>query len=237
MLELISIENVSKKSEDGKDILVDISAKVFEGELITIIGPSGSGKSSLLSLLNRMTEPNKGIIKFKGEPYSEIEILYLRRIIGMVFQLPTMLKGTVRDNIIIGPKLHNEIIEEQEIDAWLNKVGLSTEIKHQDARTLSGGQKQKVSLARALANKSEVLLLDEVTASLDPDSTIEIEELIQSLHKDKKTILWVTHNIEQAKRIGQYTWFLSEGRFIEQGKTNELFSNPKQEITKRYIHV
>lgn len=237
MLELISIENVSKKGNEDKDILVDVTAKVFEGEMITIIGPSGSGKSTLLSLLNRMTEPDKGIIKFKGKPYSEIEILYLRRIIGMVFQLPTMLKGTVRDNIIIGPKLHNEIIEEQEIDAWLNKVGLATEIKYQDARTLSGGQKQKVSLARALANKSEILLLDEVTASLDPDSTIEIEELIQSLHKDKKTILWVTHNIEQAKKIGQYTWVLSEGRFIEQGKTNELFSNPKQEITKRYIHV
>jgi len=237
MQELISIENVSKKGDEGKDILVDIAAKVFDGELITIIGPSGSGKSTLLSLLNRMNEPDKGIIKFKGKPYSEIDILHLRRKIGMVFQLPTMLKGTVRDNIIVGSKIHNEIIEEQEIDAWLNKVGLATEIKYQDARTLSGGQKQKVSLARALANKSEVLLLDEVTASLDPDSISEIEELVQSLHKEKKTILWITHNIEQAERMGQYTWVLSEGRFIEQGKTNELFTNPKQEITRRYIQV
>lgn len=237
MQELISIENISKRGNEGKDILVDINAKIFEGELITIIGPSGSGKSTLLSLLNRMNEPDKGILKYKGKPYPEIDILFLRRKIGMVFQLPTMIKGTVRDNIILGPKLHNEIIEEQEIDAWLNKVGLATEIKYQDARTLSGGQKQKVSLARALANKSEILLLDEVTASLDPDSTMEIEELVQSLHNEKKTILWVTHNIEQAKKIGQYTWVLSEGRFVEQGKSYELFTNPKQEITKRYIQV
>lgn len=235
MLELFSIESISKKNNEGKYILKNIDAKVIQGELITIIGPSGSGKSTLLSLLNRMIDPDSGVLKLKGEPYSAIDILKLRRQISMVFQLPTMLKGTVRDNLLIGPKLYDQTLDENEINNLLERVGLEPSIKEQDAQTLSGGQKQKVSLARTLANKSEVLLLDEVTASLDPDSTDDIEELIRGFHRDGKTIIWVTHNIEQAQRMGQYTWVLAEGEFIEQGKTQELFENPKHELTKRFI--
>ena len=154
----------------------------------------------------------------------------------MVFQQPTLIKGKVKDNLLIGPELHDEILSEEEIDKLLINVGLPITIKNQDARTLSGGQKQRVSLARTLANKSEILLLDEVTAALDPDSTLEIELLLQKLNEEhKKTILLVTHNLKQAQRIGKFTWVLAEGQLIEKGQTKALFANPEHDLTKKLI--
>lgn len=232
---LILISNIVKNDKLGQPILDGISAKVVEGELITIIGPSGSGKSTFLSLINRMTDPNSGTLRFKGNPYVEMDVLKLRRRVGMVFQLPTMLSGTVRDNLLIGPSLFRETMGEAEIDDLLEQVALPKLIKDQDARSLSGGQKQRVSLARTLANRPDVLLLDEVTASLDPHTTEEIEELFQTLHQRGKTILWVTHNLKQAKRVGQYTWVMASGKIVEQGHTIEVFERPKHAITKDFI--
>ncbi len=180
----------------------------MEGEFITIIGPSGSGKSTFLSLINRMIDPDSGLVEFQGNTIYEMDVFSLRRKIGMVFQLPTMLPGTVRDNLLIGPGLFREKLTDAQLDDLLEQVALPKSIKDQEARSLSGGQKQRVSLARTLANRPEVLLLDEVTASLDPHSTEDIEELIQTLHQNGKTILWVTHNLKQAKQIGQYTWVI-----------------------------
>lgn len=236
MNNLITIENVVKHGHKGSPILKDISAKVLEGEFITIIGPSGSGKSTFLSLLNRMTDPDSGSLFFKGQLYLQMNVVELRRKIGMVFQLPTMLQGTVRDNLLVGPKLFRQTLSEAELDILLEHVALPVSIKNQDARSLSGGQKQRVALARALANQPEILLLDEVTASLDPNSSLEIEELIQTLHTNEgKTILWVSHNLQQAKRVGQYTWVISEGEIVEQGRTHEVFDHPKQRITQEFI--
>jgi putative ABC transport system ATP-binding protein len=116
-------------------------------------------------------------------------------------------------------------------------VALPKSLKNRDARTLSGGQKQRVSLARTLANSPEVLLLDEVTASLDPHSTEEIEELVLSLNQSGKTILWVTHNLKQAKRIGQYTWVIAGGKIVEQGATSEVFEQPKHPVTQEFIET
>lgn len=235
MKKLISIEDIVKKNRSEHPILDGISAKVNEGELITIIGPSGSGKSTLLSLINRMIEPDSGTLSFNGTPYVEMDVLKLRRKIGMVFQLPTMLPGTVRDNLIIGPSLFRETLSESEMDGLLAKVSLPSTIKDQDARSLSGGQKQRVSLARTLANQPEIILLDEVTASLDPHSTEEIEELIQTLNQSGTTILWVSHNLKQAKKVGQYTWVIAGGQIVEQGRTNEVFEQPKHKITQEFI--
>lgn len=232
---LISIDHVVKKNKQGGIILNDISAKIIDGELITIIGPSGSGKSTFLSLINRMTDPDSGTLYFKGTPYFEMNVLQLRRKIGIVFQLPTMLSGTVKDNLVIGPALFQETLSEVEIDELLEQVGLPSSIKSQDARSLSGGQKQRVSLARTLANRPEILLLDEVTASLDPQSTEEIEKLIGNIHKMGKTILWVTHNLSQARMNGQFTWVFAEGKIIEQGRTEDVFSTPKQAMTREFI--
>jgi len=236
MSELISIDSVVKKTEDGKDILKGISAKVMAGELITIIGPSGSGKSTFLSLLNRMADPDDGTIFLKGKPFNELDVLKLRKHVGMVFQHATMIKGAVNENIRLGPCLHKQAITEQEIDQLLDWVDLTPSIKEQDASSLSGGQKQKIALARTLAINPEVLLLDEVTASLDTQSTLEIEHLIKNLHTEwGKTILWVTHNIAQARRMGQYTWVIADGELIESGHTKEVFEQPKHEITRNFI--
>jgi putative ABC transport system ATP-binding protein len=236
MENLITIENIVKKDLKGHPILNGISAKVMDGELITIIGPSGSGKSTFLSLINRMTDPDSGSLHFKGTPYYEIDVLKLRRKIGMVFQLPTMLPGTVKDNLLIGPSLFHDKLSENEIDDLLEQVSLPKTLKDQDARSLSGGQKQRVSLARTLANHPEILLLDEVTASLDPKSTEEIEELIKSLHQEQgKSILWVTHNLKQAKKVGQYTWVIAGGKIVEQGQTYEVFEHPQNTLTQEFI--
>ncbi|MDP4084318.1 MAG: phosphate ABC transporter ATP-binding protein [Bacillota bacterium] len=236
MKELISIHHVVKKDKKGQSILKGVSAKIFEGELITIIGPSGSGKSTFLSLINRMTDPDEGSLQFKEAPYLQMDVLKLRRKIGMVFQLPTMLPGTVRDNLKIGPSLLRKNLNEAEMDTLLEQVALPKSLKDQDARSLSGGQKQRVSLARTLANQPEILLLDEVTASLDPRSTEEIEDLIVELHKTQgKTILWVSHNLKQAKKVGQYTWVIADGKIMEQGKTFEVFEHPKNIATKEFI--
>lgn len=235
MKTLISIENVMKMDKMGHPILIDISAKVMEGEFITIIGPSGSGKSTLLSLINRMTDPDSGSLYYKGTPYVEMNVLKLRRKIGMVFQMPTMLQGTVKDNLLIGPSLFREKLTEAEINNLLEQVALPKTVKDQDARSLSGGQKQRVSLARTLANQPEILLLDEVTASLDPNNSEEIEELILELHKCGKTILWVSHNLKQAKKVGQYTWVIADGKIIEQGHTYEVFEHPNHMVTQEFI--
>jgi putative ABC transport system ATP-binding protein len=146
-----------------------------------------------------------------------------------------MLPGTVKDNLIIGPSLFRESLSSVEIDQLLEQVALPKTIKEQDARSLSGGQKQRVSLARTLANNPEILLLDEVTASLDPNSTEEIEELVQTLHQNGKTILWVTHNLKQAKKVGQYTYVIADGKIVEQGQTEEIFEHPKTKITQEFI--
>ncbi|XJZ25686.1 phosphate ABC transporter ATP-binding protein [Bacillota bacterium Lsc_1132] len=236
MEKLISVENIVKNNRQGQPILKGITASVMDGELITIIGPSGSGKSTFLSLINRMTDPDSGTLSFNKTSYLDMNVLELRRKIGMVFQLPTMLPGTVRDNLLIGPKLFQQTLTEQEIDSLLDQVALPKSLKDQEARSLSGGQKQRVSLARTLANQPEVLLLDEVTASLDPHSSEEIEELIQTLHRQQgKTVLWVSHNLKQAKKVGQCTWVLADGKIIEQGATADVFDNPKQAITKEFI--
>lgn len=236
MQKLISIENVVKKNKQGKMILQGINASIMNGELITIIGPSGSGKSTFLSLINRMTDPDTGRLLFKNTSYLDMNVLELRRKVGMVFQMPTMLPGTVRDNLTVGPKLFRQNLTEVEIDNLLEQVALQKSLKDQDARSLSGGQKQRVSLARTLANRPEVLLLDEVTASLDPHSSEEIEELIQTLHREQgKTILWVSHNLKQAKKVGQYTWVIADGKIVEQGSTSGIFDRPKQTITKEFI--
>lgn len=236
MQKLIAVENIMKNNLQGQAILNGITASVIEGELITIIGPSGSGKSTFLSLINRMTDPDAGTLFYKAKPYLEMDVLQLRRKIGMVFQMPTMLPGTVRDNLLVGPKLFRETVTEEELDNLLDQVALPRSIKEQEARSLSGGQKQRVSLARTLANRPEVLLLDEVTASLDPHSSEGIEELIQELHRQQgTTILWVTHNLKQAKKIGQYTWVFADGKIVEQGKTIEVFERPLHNVTKDFI--
>lgn len=191
-------------------ILSSLDLKVNKGELVTIMGASGSGKSTLLRLVNRLSEADSGIILLNGNDIRSYIPMELRRRIGMVFQVPVTFKGSVRDNIAFGIKLWRG---NTGIETLSRDTGISEDLLDADAGQLSTGEKQRVSIARALGNQPEILLLDEPTSSLDAVSAQRIEKLLLGLQKERDlTILWVTHEKEQAQRIGGRRLILREGR-------------------------
>ncbi|MHA1409474.1 MAG: phosphate ABC transporter ATP-binding protein PstB [Candidatus Odinarchaeia archaeon] len=227
-------------------ILKNISLGIKRNKITAIIGPSGCGKSTLIRTLNRLSELDNA--KITGEIiYDSVNILdpridltVLRKDIGMVFQKPNPFPKSIFENIAYGPKIHgvrspkrfNRIVRNA-----LEKAALWDEVKDRlkdNALDLSGGQQKRLCIARALAVEPEVLLLDEPCSALDPISTAKIEDLMFELKKDM-TIIIVTHNMQQAARVSDYTAFLYLGELIEYGKTSKIFENPKQEKTKEYI--
>src|SRR5659263_558935 len=213
----LELKNVSKavfrkvnNTRVKTQILGSLDLKVNKGELVTIMGASGSGKSTLLRLINRLSEIDSGIILFNGNDIRSHVPMELRRKIGMVFQVPVTFKGSVRDNLVFGIKLWggNTGIETLSRDA-----GIPEDLLDADAGQLSIGEKQRVCIARALANQPEILLLDEPTSSLDAVSAEKIETLLLGLQKERDlTILWVTHEKEQVERIGGRRLVLKDGR-------------------------
>ena len=213
----LELKNVSKavfrkvnNTRVKTQILGSLDLKVNKGELVTIMGASGSGKSTLLRLINRLSEIDSGIILFNGNDIRSHVPMELRRKIGMVFQVPVTFKGSVRDNLVFGIKLWggNTGIETLSRDA-----GIPEDLLDADAGQLSIGEKQRVCIARALANQPGILLLDEPTSSLDAVSAEKIEKLLLGLQKERDlTILWVTHEKEQVERIGGRRLILRDGR-------------------------
>ncbi len=229
--------NVTKKSPENPQsatILQNISGEVPANHILTVIGPSGSGKSTLLSLCNLLISPDEGEVLIHSKEVREWTVTDLRRRVGLVFQTPTMFPGTVLDNLNLGVKLQGKTLENPE--KWIEKVGLPPEILKQSANDLSGGQKQRVALARVLANQPDIWLLDEVTSALDPTAAREVEEWILQLQsKENSTVLWVTHNLDQARRVGHITWLLANGRLVEALPTEEFFENPQEDVTRRFL--
>jgi phosphate transport system ATP-binding protein len=227
--------------------LKNINLDVLANNVTAIIGPSGCGKSTFIRLLNRMNElvPNTtltGRIYLDGQDifYSCVDPVEVRRRIGMVFQKPNPFPKSIFDNIGYGLEVNNiknkQFIEERVIRA-LEKSALWEEVKnrlHDNALKLSGGQQQRLCIARCLAVEPEVILFDEPCASLDPISTAKIEELILELKKDYSIVV-VTHNMQQAARISDYTAFFLLGELIEFGKTQDIFTAPKDKKTEAYI--
>lgn len=227
--------------------LKNINMSIKEKHITALIGPSGCGKSTLLKTLNRMNDLIEGI-RIQGNIFLDGEDIYrenydvnlLRKRVGMVFQRPNPFPMSIYDNISYGPRVHgirdrkrlDEIVENS-----LKLAAIWDEVKDnlkKNALSLSGGQQQRICIARALAVEPEVLLMDEPTSALDPISTAKIEELIQELKKDY-TIVIVTHNMQQATRISDYTAFLLKGELIEYEKTERIFSVPKDKRTEDYI--
>ncbi len=227
--------------------LKNINMSIKEKHITALIGPSGCGKSTLLKTLNRMNDLIEGI-RIQGNIFLDGEDIYrenydvnlLRKRVGMVFQRPNPFPMSIYDNIAYGPRVHgirdrkrlDEIVENS-----LKLAAIWDEVKDnlkKNALSLSGGQQQRICIARALAVEPEVLLMDEPTSALDPISTAKIEELIQELKKDY-TIVIVTHNMQQATRISDYTAFLLKGELIEYEKTERIFSVPKDKRTEDYI--
>ncbi len=208
---------------DDLAIIKDMSGTIEQGKITAFVGPSGAGKSTLFKLLNQLRTHTKGTITFNNEDVKAIDPMRLRKRIGIVLQEGVMTPGTVFDNLALPRQLHDETLSEQEALAFLNKVGLEERFLKTKAKELSGGQKQKVSIARTLVNQPDILLMDEITSSLDQVSTQAIETLIRTINKeDNQTILWITHNIDQAKRLSDNTWVLIDGECRYQGPTDKL---------------
>ena len=227
--------------------LKDINLNIEEGKVTSFIGPSGCGKSTLLRSMNRMYDlyPGQraeGEINFYGQNILESgqDLNLLRSRIGMVFQKPTPFPMSIYDNIAFGVRLYEKLTRsemDERVEWALNKAALWTEAKdklNQSGLSLSGGQQQRLCIARGVAVKPAVLLLDEPTSALDPISTAKIEELINELKNDY-TIAIVTHNMQQAARVSDYTAYMYLGSMIEYGKTDELFIKPQRKETEDYI--
>ena len=213
----------------------NITGSFPEGKITTITGPSGAGKSTLLKLCNGLLSPTSGDIFIHGRSIEEFEPIQLRKMIGIALQHAPMIPGTVYDNINLPMKLAGKKLSEDEAAAYLENVGLDRSFLHHDSKDLSGGQRQKVSIARTLVNRPKILLLDEITASLDQQSSKEIEELIVTINeKYNVTIIWITHHLNQAKTIGHYTWVIMDGQVAETGESS-LLENPKTEKVKQFV--
>jgi len=232
---------------DETQALIDINMKFKKNEVTAIIGPSGCGKSTLLRCLNRMNDVIDGC-RIEGEVLFQGKNLYAkdadirlnRKKIGMIFQKPNPFPMTIYDNITYGPKIH-KIIDDKILDEiaerCLKRAVLWDEIQdrlNESAMGLSGGQQQRLCIARALAVEPEILLMDEPTASLDPIATQKIEDLIFELKKGWSVII-VTHNMQQAARISDYTGFMYLGKMIEFGETEQIFEKPNEKLTENYI--
>jgi putative ABC transport system ATP-binding protein len=222
----------------GSIILEQINLHLPGKSITAIIGPSGSGKSSLLGLLNRLYEPNRGIITIDGQDIKQIDVLSLRKMVGMVFQKPIMFAGSVASNIWFGPNLNQAWSKEdtgRNIALLLQRVGLPEELAERDAASLSGGEQQRVALARALANQPRVLLLDEPTSALDINSAKIIEQIIVDLNRQgNMTIIWVTHNLSQVS-LCHFVVLMEKGKVIEVGQANEVLDSPKELAAKNFF--
>ncbi|WP_445681745.1 phosphate ABC transporter ATP-binding protein PstB [Radicibacter daui] len=227
--------------------LFDVNLTFHRGQVTALMGPSGCGKSTLIRSINRIYElyPNQraaGEVLFHGANVLEpgIDVNDLRLKIGMVFQKPTPFPMTIFENVAFGLKRHYKMTPaeiEERVEWALTKSALWSEVKdklHKAGTALSGGQQQRLCIARTVALKPEVLLLDEPTSALDPLSTVKIEELVRELRQDF-TIILVSHNVNQARRISDETVFMEAGRVVEVRKTSELFGSPKDQRTKIFI--
>jgi len=216
-------------------ILKEITGSFPESKITTLVGPSGAGKTTLLKLCNGLLAPDTGEIYIKDKPIDHYEPVALRRLVGVALQSAPMISGTVYDNLNLPLELQGKKLAEQDALTLLQDVGLEEALLSRNVKDLSGGQRQKVSIARTLVNNPEVLLLDEITSSLDRTSLKEIEELIVKINrKYGTTIIWITHNLQQAMEIGDYTWVMMAGEVIETGES-ELLINPANDKVKRFV--
>jgi phosphate transport system ATP-binding protein len=227
--------------------LFDVSLSSERNQILALIGPSGCGKSTFLRLFNRMNDFIPGF-RLSGKVFIDGEDVYapgvdpvlLRRRVGMVFQKPTPFPFSIYENIAYGLRLQNRLPEKlirERVEQALQQAALWDEVKDKlkkSALSLSGGQQQRLCIARALATRPSLILMDEPTSALDPISTAKIEELLTDL-KRSYTIVIVTHNMQQAARISDYTAFFKDGHLIECGRTKDFFTNPKEPETLRYI--
>ena len=227
------------KSFDGKEILKGINLKVEKGEKVIIIGPSGSGKSTFLRCLNLLETKDSGDIVFEGNMITEKTNLdEYRKNIGMVFQNFNLFNNmTVKENIMLAPttlKLKSKEEAEKDAKKLLKKINLLNKIDKYPNQ-LSGGEKQRVAIVRALAMEPKIMLFDEPTSALDPEMVGEVLDLMKKLADDGMTMIIVTHEMKFAKEIGSKVIFMDNGKIVEQGTSKAIFENPKSSRLKKFL--
>ncbi|MCX6668078.1 MAG: phosphate ABC transporter ATP-binding protein PstB [Euryarchaeota archaeon] len=232
---------------DKKQALIDINMKIPPNKVTALIGPSGCGKSTLIRCFNRMNDviPEckiEGKVFFKGKDIygQNVDAVEVRKKIGMVFQKPNPFPKSIYENAAYGPRVagvKNKKTLDEIVEKSLKNAALWNEVKdrlHESAMSLSGGQQQRLCIARALSIEPEIILMDEPCSALDPIATAKIEDLIRTLIKNY-TVTIVTHNMQQAARVSDYTAYMYLGKLIEFGSTKQIFENPKEELTENYI--
>ncbi|HCW53734.1 MAG TPA: glutamine ABC transporter ATP-binding protein [Clostridium sp.] len=238
---LLQVQNIHKKYED-REVLKGIDVDIHKGEVIVVLGPSGCGKSTFLRCLNGLEKIQGGDIKFKNQSFSDKNINWqkIHEEIGMVFQnyelFPHM---TVIENIMLGPlkvQKRNKAEVEKQAEELLNRVGL-LDRKDSYPRQLSGGQKQRIAIVRALCMNPEIILFDEVTASLDPEMVREVLDVILGLAKQGMTMVLVTHEMGFAKSVADRILFFDQGKICEESEPEEFFTNPKTERAKQFLNI
>ncbi|MBU3851463.1 MAG: phosphate ABC transporter ATP-binding protein [Candidatus Paralactobacillus gallistercoris] len=231
----------------GKEALHDVSLRFPRYQISALIGPSGSGKSTYLRSLNRMNDTVNGarvtgriIYRDLNVNDNQVDVFELRKHIGMVFQRPNPFNKSIYDNITFALRRHgqhNKKYLDQVVETTLKQAALWDQVKddlYQSALALSGGQQQRLCIARAIAMQPDILLMDEPTSALDPISTAQVEETMLAL-KEKYTIIVVTHNMQQASRVSDYTAFFNQGHAIEYDATKRIFTNPHMQATEAYV--
>ena len=245
-MNIISVNDMSLWYGD-RQALKDITIEIPEKSITALIGPSGCGKSTFLKTLNRMNDLIPGVkitgdIRYEGiDIFSkEVNVNNLRKEIGMVFQKPNPFPMSIYDNVAYGPRTHgitNKMRLDEIVEQALRDAAIWEEVKDRlkkNALGMSGGQQQRLCIARALAVQPKILLMDEPTSVLDPISTSRIEELVMEL-KETYTIVMVTHNMQQAVRVSDHTAFFLLGELVEFGRTDDIFSQPRDQRTEDYI--
>ncbi|KAI3673675.1 hypothetical protein L6452_39799 [Arctium lappa] len=232
----IQVKGLRRSLDEGVMILQNVSLEIPKGKIMGIIGPSGSGKSTLLRALNRLWEPPSGTVFLDGIDITGVDVLELRRKVGMLFQLPVLFQGTVADNIRYGPQLKGKKLKDEQVYKLLKIADLDSSFFDKQGSELSVGQAQRVALARTLANEPEVLLLDEPTSALDPISTQNIEDVLVKLKSRGMTIAMVSHSIKQIQRIADVVCLIVGGEIVEVLRSQDL-SKAKHPMAIRFLQL
>jgi putative ABC transport system ATP-binding protein len=220
---LFELDGVSLEI-DGRAILRGMSLTVSDEGITVLLGPSGAGKTMILRLLNRLEVPTSGVVLFRGEPVASIDPLALRRRVGMVFQRPAPFPGTVRDNLLVA----DPAASDEELLAALAGAGLAATFLDRSADDLSGGESQRMCLARTLVTQPEVLLMDEPTSALDPDARHRLERTARALAAEGRPVVWVTHDLDQADRLADDVLVVIDGRVASADERDRFLKSERE---------
>jgi putative ABC transport system ATP-binding protein len=235
---ILELEQVAKKLDSEPDgyLFANVTAAIAEPTIINILGTSGQGKSTLLRILGMLVSADEGTIKLNGIPSDRWVPEKWRMTASYVSQHPVMLPGSVEDNLLAVSRLHQTVFERDYALSLLARVGLEEISWSKQAAHLSGGEKQRLALVRTLLLRPKILLLDEITASLDVHSQHAVEELLQDIHREQEvTLIWVTHQLEQARTVSKRIWFFAERRLLEDSSTEAFFHSPRSDAARAFL--